>query len=120
MNSGIVPLRRYQRDDHTLALLEPESLRVDLSIGKNLWLGDLIGGKREAIRYDWEGIDGLACELAKAGVPAYWSFCYTPKPFQSAEGWRSYPDDLNGWAQTAENFTRHFRNAGLRAGYYEI
>lgn len=120
MNSGIVPLARYQRDISKLALLRAQSFRVDLSIGKQLWLGNLIGGSASAIRYDWSEIDQLSHALDRIGTPACWSFCYVPRPFQGADGWRGFPTDLFKWAQTAEVFTRHFRQEKLRAAYYEV
>jgi hypothetical protein len=122
MNSGLVTMDHYRQDIGGLQLLKPESLRIDLSIGKGDagWKEQIIAGSPENIIYHWREIDWLSLELNRLHVLPYWSFCYTPLPFQGKEGWRSAPNDLTKWSETAEAFSSHFRQAQIPVGYYEV
>src|SRR5262245_56732207 len=120
MNSGVVPMDRSRRDFPKLSLLRADSMRIDLSIGKgDAWAARLIDGTPNDLRYDFTLIDELSRLTSRQGVLPYWSFSYMPLPLQT-DGWRSPPRDLARWGEAARSFARHFRDAGIPIGAYEI
>jgi hypothetical protein len=121
MNSGIVKMARHQRD---LALLKPlraDSLRIDLSIGKrdSGWSREIVAGRSDRLTYYWDEIDALGGMLQRHGVLPYWSFCYMSLPLQSGSC-MAPPTNLGKWQEVLREFSRHFREAGIPVGYYEV
>lgn len=121
MNSGSVPLDRERRDIPRLARLAPHSLRIDLGIGRTGWWAErLVDANAGVLRYDFDAIDELSRLVDQQGASPYWSFCYTPRPLQPDGSSRSPPTDLGKWREAARAFTRHFRDARIHVGHYEV
>ena len=110
MNAGILPLARYERDLPKTTALRPDSLRVDLSIGKKVgWKGQMVTGSPETLLYDWSELDRLTDALAAQGVRPYYAFCYMPRPLQKNGNWRSAPSELAAWREANRAFAEHHR-----------
>jgi len=101
--------------------IRPESLRIDLSIGKTSgWSREIVTGTLDKLQYNFSEIDELSMLLNDRNILPYWSFCYTPIPLQINGNWKSGPSDLNKWKEVHTEFSRHFKERGIRIGYYEI
>ena len=110
MNAGILPLARYERDLPKTVALRPDSLRVDLSIGKKVgWKRQMVTGSADALLYDWSELDRLTEALAAQGVRPYYAFCYMPRPLQKNGNWRSAPSDPDAWREANRAFAEHHR-----------
>ncbi len=121
MNSGLIPMSRYRRDKDLLNEIKPESLRIDLSIGKyDCFLYKMITGTPENLQYDFADIDELAGLLNERNVLPYWSYCYIPIPLQKWRRWRWGPSDLNAWKKMHTSLASHFKQNNIRIGYQEI
>lgn len=121
MNAGLIPMERYRRDLAKIATLRPDTLRIDLSIGKDVgWKKQFIEGTPAALTYNWEEIDELSAAVNRFGVVPYWSFCYQSKPLQINGSWRSPPNDYAAFEEAARAFSAHFLQRGIRIGYYEV
>ena len=110
MNAGILPLARYERDLAKTAALRPDSLRVDLSIGKKVgWKAQMVSGTPEELVYDWTELDRLSDALAAQGVRPYYAFCYMPRPLQQNGNWRSPASNAAAWREANRAFAEHHR-----------
>ncbi len=124
-NSGMVRPDRYARDMHLYDEVRPDSLRVDLGWGAG-WIGwktHPIGGTAADLRYDFTETDRTAALLRDHGVPAYWSYCYTPRPLQPPGGdFKGEPTDLTAWADVLKTMSAHYRAfpGGNPVGYQEV
>lgn len=122
-NSGLVPLSRYRKDRNLINELKPESLRIDLSIGKytgKCFLYGMVTGTPDNLQYNFADIDKLAGLLNERNVLPYWSYCYIPRPLQKWGDWRRGPSDLNVWKEMHSAFASHFKQNNIRIGYQEI
>jgi xylan 1,4-beta-xylosidase len=124
-NSGLVPVRRYERDLDHFAEVSPESLRIDLWWGglETGWTTHAFDGAPGNIVYDFAEIDRLAVLLNQVNVLPYWSYCYMPKPLQNPPGeYRSVPRDMQLWGKLLADYVRHSLDGGPQAhiGYHEI
>ena len=121
MNSGLVPMTRHNRDLPFLSVTRPESLRIDLSIGKYDagWSKQIVSGTAADLQYDWSELDSLTQSVLKHNVLPYWSICYTPVPLQHGT-WNGPPANLKQWETFNFDFARHFKKSGKRVGYYEV
>jgi len=137
-NAGTIdPISNYERDLPLVAALEPESLRIDLSIGKrdgrnytgnpNLVSGN--GDDWENYTYDFEQLDSVLKQLNSADILPYmaWSYIPTPlmdNPADKNNGWKTLNNDLpnwqEAWKQVHYNYAKHCLDAGLQIGYHEI
>ena len=124
-NSGMVRPDRYARDLHLYDEVRPDSLRVDLGWGAG-WIGwktHPISGTAANLQYDFTETDRTASLLRDHGVPAYWSYCYTPRPLQPPGGdFKSKPTDLTAWADVLRTMSAHYRAfpGGNPVGYQEV
>ena len=119
MNAGILPLSRYERDLPRTAALRPDSLRIDLSIGKKVgWKAQMVTGSPSAFAYDWSEIDRLTDALAAQDVRPYYAFCYMPRPLQRNGNWRSPPSDADGWREANRRFAEHHRGTNATLEVY--
>lgn len=120
-NSGLVPIKNYDRDFKVIEDLYCDSLRIDTGIGaKDFALCDVVGGTKDNITYDFEKIDYLSKMFNDLKVLPYYSWTYIPKPLQDSGDHRRGPTDLDKYGKILEDFARHFREAGIRIGYHEI
>ena len=119
-NSGIVPLKNYERDIRSIKDIDIESLRVDLFIGnERMPFGNIVTGTIDELKCDFTKLDELANMLDFNGVRPYWSWCYIPKPMQISNDWRNGPNDLNVWREMFEQFSKHYKELGIPV-YHEI
>ena len=137
-NAGTIdPITNYERDLPLVSALEPESLRIDLSIGKrdgrnytgnpNLVSG--IGDDWENYVYDFAQLDSIVEMLNGADILPYMSWSYIPTPLMDNpvdknDGWKKLNDDLpnwqEAWKQIHYTYAKHYADAGMRIGYHEI
>jgi hypothetical protein len=124
-NSGMVRPDRYDRDAALFGQVHPESVRVDLGWGAR-WIGwktPAIFGSGDSPQYDFAEMDRTAIALRSQGVPAYWSYCYTPRPVQPKPGdYRGMPTDLRAYGRIIHDVAAHYRDlpGGDPVGYHEI
>lgn len=124
-NSGMVRPDHYARDMHLYDEVHPDSLRVDLGWGARFigWKTQPVGGSADRLTYDFSETDRVATLLRDHGVPAYWSYCYTPTPLQVRRGnFRTLPTDLDAWASVLRTMAEHYRTfpGGNPVGYQEV
>lgn len=125
-HSGLVPMWRYHRDMHWFDQVDPQSLRIDLFIGQSvldgnpLDFGDVVGGTKENLTFDFTRLDELVNMLHDKQVLPYWSWCYMPKPVQIDHDFRRGPSDMAVYAKIMEHYAAHYREKGLRLGYQEV
>ena len=84
-NAGCInPLTNYDRDLDLLQALNPESLRIDLSIGKPYGTGGekLVTGTEGKLSYDFGQLDEVVKKINAQNVLPYMSWCYIPVPLQ--------------------------------------
>ncbi len=124
-NSGMVRPDRYARDMPLYDEVRPDSLRVDLGWGAG-WVGwktHPVGGTAGHLSYDFTETDRTATLLRDHGVPAYWSYCYTPRPLQPKPGdYQAEPTDPAAWASVLRTMAAHYRAfpGGNPVGYQEV
>ena len=124
-NSGMVRPDRYARDMPLYDEVRPDSLRVDLGWGAR-WIGwktRPIAGTADHLTYDFSETDRVATLLRDHGVPAYWSYCYTPTPLQPRRGnYQGIPTDEKAWASVLRTMAAHYRTfpGGNPVGYHEV
>jgi len=120
-NSCAVPVSRYVRDEPALDALRPDSVRVEMGLGKPDagWTTPIVGGTPGNIKYSWEELDTLVDLLRTNGAWPVISHCYTPVVMQR-EGWNFPPPSLRQWAQGVREMAYHYRTSGVRLGGHEI
>ncbi len=137
-NAGTIdPITNYERDLPLVSALEPESLRIDLSIGKRdgrNYTGnpDLVSGTGddwENYVYDFDQLDSVVEMLNSADILPYMAWSYIPTPLMDNpadrnNGWKKLNDNLpdwqEAWKQIHYNYAKHYLDAGLKIGYHEI
>ncbi len=137
-NAGTIdPITNYERDLPLVSALEPESLRIDLSIGKRdgrNYTGnpDLISGEGadwQNYVYNFDQLDSVVKLLNDADILPYMSWSYIPTPLMDNpadknNGWKKLNDNLpdwqEAWKQIHYTYAKHYVDAGLRIGYHEI
>lgn len=137
-NAGTIdPISNYDRDLPLVAALEPESLRIDLSIGKRdgrNYTGnpDLVSGKGddwENYTYDFAQLDSVVKQLNDADILPYLSWSYIPTPLMDNpadknNGWKKLNDNLPNWQEAWKQihyaYAKHYADSGLKIGYHEI
>ena len=120
-NSWAVPVSRYRRDAPVLDLLHPDSLRLELGLGRPGagWTKPILGGTPSSIQYDWTELDAVASILTNHAVLPSISHCYTPETLQR-DGWNVPPANLGQWADFVRELAEHYRTAGIRLAGHEI
>ena len=124
-NSGMVRPDHYARDMPLYDQVRPDSLRVDLGWGAR-WIGwktRPIAGTADHLTYDFTETDRVAKLLRDHGVPACWSYCYTPTPLQPRRGnYQGVPTDEHAWAGVLRTMAAHYRAfpGGNPVGYQEV
>ncbi len=120
-NSGLVPIKNYERDLDKIIALYSDSLRIDLGIGANNFpLKDVVSGTIDNIKYDFVKIDYLAVMLNERRVLPYFSWSYIPTPLQIHGDHRKGPADLDKYREVLSVVAKHYRDEGIRIGYHEI
>lgn len=123
-NSGIVNLPQYQRDIGLFEEVRLPSLRIDLGWGARWaeWARQPVTGSRDAIRYNFEEMDGIAGLLNQHGVMPYWSYCYIPEPVQARPSDYRTPatNGFSAWGEILAEFAKRAREGHPRIGYHEI
>ena len=137
-NAGTIdPISNYERDLPLVAALEPESLRIDLSVGKRdgrNYTGnpDLVSGRGddwENYVYDFDQLDSVVKLMNDADILPYmaWSYIPTPlmdKPADKNNGWKTLNDDLPNWQEAWKQihyaYAKHYADSEMRIGYHEI
>jgi hypothetical protein len=120
-NSCTVPVSRYVRDAPALAALRPDTVRVELGLGKPGagWLTPVVGGTPGNLQYSWDELDTLVTVLRTNGIWPIISHSYTPVVLQR-EDWNFPPPSLRQWAGCGRELAYHYRTSGVRLGGHEI
>lgn len=120
-NSGIVDLPSYIRDAALLDDLRVDSLRIDLFMGADgMPFARVVDGTADQLTYDFSKLDDLVRLLARHHVRPYWAWSYIPYPLQKDGNWRCGPTDLAAWQTMFCEFSKHYREKGLRIAYHEV
>jgi xylan 1,4-beta-xylosidase len=122
-NSGLVPAVTYRRDEAAFRTTRPESVRIDIG-----WGADWMNHRRQVARptgsgiaYDFTELDEIGAFLTGIGVRPYWSYCYVPAPYRTADGdWRDLSDDPAGWVDMVTAYVAGARKRGTVVGYHEV
>lgn len=120
-NSGLVPIKNYERDIDAITDIYSDSLRIDVGLGsKNFALERTVDGSIDDIKYDFKDIDYLAEMLNARKVLPYISWTYIPIPVQTSYDSRKLPVSLEKYKEILSTLARHFKESGIRIGYHEI
>jgi hypothetical protein len=122
-NSGFVPMKHYERDQHLYREAQPAALRVDLWWGGTRWKPPVISGTSTSLVYNFSEMDQMASLLNACGVAPYWAYCYVPGPLQSEPGdHRSTPISYSAWGKILNTYAAHAASGPKenRVRYHEI
>lgn len=120
-NSCAVPLKRYIRDEPALDVLRPNSIRLEMGLGRADagWTTSVVSGTPGNVQYSWDELDTLVNITRTNGVNLTINHSYTPGVLQR-EGWNFPPPNLRQWATCARELAYHYRTAGIRLGAHEV
>jgi len=126
-NAGCInPLTNYDRDLGLIQALNPESLRIDLSIGKPYGTGGekLVTSMDGNLVYDFSQLDAVVKKINAQNVLPYMSWCYIPAPLQENGQWNnldtSKEDWKKIWYEIYYNYAKHYVDSNIQIGYHEI
>lgn len=126
-NAGLPPMLNYERDIDLIDQVYSDNFRTDLGIGKAGTTGsnpDVVTGTPGNLSYDFSKLDKLAKMLNEHDVLPYYSWCYIPKPLQKNGDWRnldeSIPEWEKSWQEIYAQYSKHYKDDGIRIGYHEI
>ena len=142
-NAGCVePLSNYQRDFSRIKDLNPKSLRIDVSLGKE---GGTAGqylvsdnydfydynpetGKfkvdKNSLKYDFTQLDSIVNYMSEYDILPYLSWSYIPFPLQSDGKWNDLDNNIENWKEVWEEvhyqYAKHYLDEGIKVGYHEL
>lgn len=142
-NAGCIqPVENYARDMELAKGLNPESLRIDLSLGKSNGQGglDLVTGDydfydydettgkykvdKNSLNFNFSTFDHSMSYFKEMGVLPYISWCYIPLPLAYNGEFRNLDNDIENWQEVWEecyyNYAKHCLDTGLQVGYHEM
>ena len=126
-NAGCInPLSNYDRDMDYIQPLHADSLRIDLSIGKQDGTGGqhLVTGTPDNLQYDFSQLDSIVDQINAQNVLPYMSWGYVPDPLQYEGMFTNLDENIPNWQQVWEeiyyNYAKHFKDAGVKIGYHEV
>lgn len=142
-NAGCIePISNYDRDMEYSKLLNPESLRIDVSLGKEGTQGgyDLVTEEYDYYDYDpvnetykidettlnfnFETLDNSLTYFEKMDVLPYLSWCYIPLPLADNGEFRNLNNRIENWQDVWEecyyNYAKHYKEKGIQIGYHEM
>ncbi len=138
-NAGTInPISNYNRDMDLIEAMNAESLRIDLSIGKQNDDRNYTGGTFlvtgtdddwQNYNYNFSQLDSIVNQISAKDVLPYLDWTYVPKPLQEnpndkTQGWKkintSLPNWEEAWSQVYYNYAKHYVDKGIQIGYHEV
>lgn len=141
-NAGIIqPLTNYDRDLERIREMNAESLRIDLSIGKDVGTAGqyLVDGgyaddaefpdsgynvDLDLLTYDFTQLDDIVNKINANDVLPYMSWSYIPYPLQYDGKWNDLDQNILNWKEAWEEiyyrYAKHYVDEGVKIGYHEI
>ena len=123
-SAGSIPYKNFARDFDKLSEIDSESMRIDLSIGKDgiSTFPDVVSGSADNLKYNFTVLDSLAINLKKRNVQPVYSWCYIPTPFQAGT-FRDLNPTISAWEYKWYNmhkkFAKHYRQMDLTV-FHEV
>ncbi|MCR4911323.1 MAG: hypothetical protein K5925_02205 [Bacilli bacterium] len=142
-NAGCIdPVENYARDMELAKALNPESLRIDVSIGKDngqaglflvtddyeIYDYDAENGTykvdKDSLHYDFSTLDNTLEYFKEMDVIPYLGWCYIPFPLGLNGEFRNLENNILNWQEVWEecyyNYAKYYKEKGLQIGYHEI
>lgn len=142
-NAGCInPVTNYGRDMQYGKMLNPNSLRIDASIGKDNGNAgqNLVTDEYEiydvneandtykidtsSLHYDFSTLDDLLGYFQEMNTLPYMSWCYLPTPLQYDNDFTKLETRVLNWQDVFEeiyySYAKHYLDKGVRIGYHEI
>ncbi|MCR4660379.1 MAG: hypothetical protein K5765_00050 [Clostridia bacterium] len=142
-NAGCVqPVENYGRDMDLAKGLNPESLRIDVSLGKEDGQGGMYlvtddyeiydydeetetyRVDKDSLNYDFSTLDNTLSYFKEMDVLPYLSWCYIPNPLGHNGEFRNLENNVLNWQEVWEecyyNYAKYYKEQGVQIGYHEI
>jgi len=142
-NAGCIdPLSNYERDFPRIKELNPSSLRIDVSVGKDNGTAgqylvsddydyydyDESTGKykvdKKSLKYDFEQLDSIVKYMDDYDILPYLSWGYLPFPLQENGKWNDLDNNIENWQEVWEEvhyqYAKHYLDIGMKVGYHEL
>ncbi len=142
-NAGCVnPVTNYGRDMEYSKLLNPNSLRIDASIGKDNGnageflvtdeydiydydpVADTYKIDPSSLHYDFSALDETLSYFQEMETLPYISWCYLPTPLQDTSNFTRLETRVTNWQEVWEeiyyNYAKYYKDKGVRIGFHEI
>lgn len=142
-NAGCIePLSNYDRDFSRIKDLNPRSLRIDVSIGKdNGTAGQYLVSDdydyydynedtgtykvdKDSLKYDFSQLDHIVEYMDDYDILPYLSWAYIPYPLQSDGKWNDLDNNIENWKEVWEEvhyqYAKHYLDVGMKVGYHEL
>ncbi len=142
-NAGCVrPISNYQRDLEFCKEMNPQSLRMDISIGKESGNAGmyLVGDEydifdydsenetykvdKNSLTYDFKDLDEVFSYFKQIDTLPYVSWCYIPFPLAYNGKFNNLDNNILNWQEVWEeiyyNYAKHYKENGTKIGYHEL
>ena len=141
-NAGCInPVSYYERDMDLCKQLNFNSLRVDLSAGKENGNGGQFMVEEEcetsevdengdysintdSLGFDFTDFDELMTYFVEMDALPYMSWCYIPFPLQENGYWKKFNDHVTNWQDVWEEcyyqYVKHCVDNNVKIGYHEL
>ncbi len=142
-NAGCVrPISNYERDLEFCKQMNPQSLRMDISIGKESGNAGmyLVGDDydiyeydpeigtykvdKNSLKYDFSELDNVFHYFKEIDTLPYVSWCYIPFPLAYNGKFNNLDNNVTNWKEVWEeiyyNYAKHYKDNGTKIGYHEM
>ncbi|MCR4561696.1 MAG: hypothetical protein K5694_00615 [Bacilli bacterium] len=142
-NAGCIqPVENYERDMHLAKGLNPESLRIDVSLGKEDGQGGMYlvtddyeiydydeetetyKVDKDSLHFDFSTLDNTLTYFKEMDAIPYLSWCYIPNPLGHNGEFRNLENNITNWQEVWEecyyNYAKYYKDQGVQIGYHEM
>lgn len=142
-NAGCVrPISNYDRDALYCKQMNPNSLRMDISVGKDSGNAGMylvsddyetydynpetgtFRVDKDSLKYDFSELDEVLSYFQEIDALPYVSWCYIPFPLADNGKFNNLDNNILNWQEVWEeiyyNYAKHYLDNGVQIGYNEI